>query len=78
MATGDGELVREEGAAEEVLMSEAMAVSSSLEWVLDVAAGMTVLWVGSDGNGGGSGGACRRVEVGKQEWSRGENGAAWS
>jgi hypothetical protein len=50
--TGDGELVDEEATAEEVLLPEAIAVNSSLERVLDVAAETMALHVGSDGNGG--------------------------
>jgi hypothetical protein len=52
-AAGDGELINEEAAAEEVLMLEAIAVGSSLERVIDVGAGTTVLRVTSDRNGGG-------------------------
>jgi hypothetical protein len=50
---GDGELIGEEAVTEEVLVLEARAVGSCLEWVLDVAAEMTVLHGRSDGNRGG-------------------------
>jgi hypothetical protein len=43
MVAGNGELVGEEAVTEEVLMSEASAVGSSLERLLDVAAETTVL-----------------------------------
>jgi hypothetical protein len=56
---GDGELIGEETTSKEVLMPEAIAIGSTLERVLDVAAGTTVLRVGSDGNRGGDGGALR-------------------
>jgi hypothetical protein len=49
----DSELIGEEAAAEEVLVPEATAIGSSLERVLDVAAGKAVLRRGSNGNGGG-------------------------
>jgi hypothetical protein len=49
----DSEIVGEQAVAEEVLVLEATAISSSLERVLDVAAGKTVLRRGSEGNGGG-------------------------
>jgi hypothetical protein len=42
MVAGNGELIGEEAAAEEVLVLEAIAVGSSLERVLDVAEGMMV------------------------------------
>jgi hypothetical protein len=50
---GDGELIGEEAAAQEVLMLEVIAINSSLERVLDVAVGTTALRVGSDRNEGG-------------------------
>jgi hypothetical protein len=49
----DSEIVGEHVVAEEVLMPEATAISSSLERVLDIAVGKTVLRRGSEGNGGG-------------------------
>jgi hypothetical protein len=48
---GDSELIGEEAVAEEVLVPETIAINSSLEQVLDVAAGMMVLRGGSDENG---------------------------
>jgi hypothetical protein len=77
-AAGDGELVGEEATIEVVIMPEAIAVSLSFEQVLDVAAGTTVLRVGSDGNGGGGGGTRHRAEAGGRERSRVKNGPAWS
>jgi hypothetical protein len=50
---GDGELIEEDAAIEEVLMPEVTAVSSSLERVLYVVTEMTVLPGGSDKNRGG-------------------------
>jgi hypothetical protein len=49
----NSELIGDEAATEEVLRPEAIAVSSSMERVLDVVVGTTVLRVGSDRNGGG-------------------------
>jgi hypothetical protein len=56
---GNGKLVEKEAVAEEVIVLEAIAIGSSLERVLDVAAGTTVLQVSLDGNRGGGGGAHR-------------------
>jgi hypothetical protein len=50
---GNGKLVEKEAVAEEVIVLEAIAIGSSLERVLDVAAGTTVLQVSLDGNRGG-------------------------
>jgi hypothetical protein len=67
--TGDGELVDEEATAEEVLLPEAIAVNSSLERVLDVAAETMALHVGSDGNGGVV------VALAREHWRPGESRA---
>jgi hypothetical protein len=65
----NSELIGDEAATEEVLRPEAIAVSSSMERVLDVVVGTTVLRVGSDRNEGGrwwhslaSRGGCVRAE----------------
>jgi hypothetical protein len=50
---GDDELIGEEAGTEEVLVPKVIAVSSSLEWVLDVAVETTVLQGSSDRNRGG-------------------------
>jgi hypothetical protein len=50
---GDGELIGEEVATEEVLMPKMRVVSSSLVRVLDVAVETTVLRGDLDGNRGG-------------------------
>jgi hypothetical protein len=50
MAAGDGELIREEVAAEQVLMPEAIAVGSSLKRVLDVEVRTTVQIPGLHGD----------------------------
>jgi hypothetical protein len=53
VAAGDSEFTGEEAAAEEVLMSKAIAVGSGLERVLDVEVGMAVLRVDIEGGVGG-------------------------
>jgi hypothetical protein len=53
MVAGDGKLIGEEAVAEEVIVPEVIPVSSSLERVLDLAAGTAVLRVSSDRDRGG-------------------------
>jgi hypothetical protein len=50
-ATGDDELIGEEAAAKEVLLSEAIAVGSGLKWVLDVEARMAAQILGLHDDG---------------------------
>jgi hypothetical protein len=53
MVAGDGELVGEEAATEEVIMTEAIAVGSGLKLVLDKGLVTAKRIPGSGGDGGG-------------------------
>jgi hypothetical protein len=73
MVAGDGELVGEEAATEEVIMTEVIAVGSGLKLVLDKGWVTAKLIPGSGGDGGGR---CWPAAVSRGRQPRAEHSGA--